>query len=98
MLELEQELQHFILGILLGTDGEVYSYEVREDFAEIAERNIKGFELENVHVKCRDVTEGIDEKNLDLVFLDLPKPWDVAEHAKSALKTGGYVDYIHPIC
>ena len=85
---------HF--GNIVGNGGEVYTYEVREDFAEIAERNIKGFELENVHVKCRDVTEGIDEKNLDLVFLDLPKPWDVAEHAKSALKTGGYVTTYTP--
>lgn len=79
---------HF--GNIVGNSGEVYTYEVREDFAEIAERNINGFELENVQVKCRDVTEGIDEKNLDLVFLDLPKPWDVAEHGKSALKIGGY--------
>ena len=80
---------HF--GNIVGKDGEVYSYEIREDFAEIAERNIKGFELDNVLIKCKDVTEGIDENNLDLVFLDLPKPWDVGEHAKEALKVGGYI-------
>jgi len=80
---------HF--GNIVGNEGKVYSYEVREDFAEIAERNIKGFELENVEIKCKDATEGIDEENLDLVFLDLPKPWDVAEHGKQALKIGGYI-------
>jgi tRNA (adenine57-N1/adenine58-N1)-methyltransferase len=80
---------HF--GNIVGKDGEVYSYEIREDFAEIAERNIKGFGLENVQVKCADVTEGIKEKNLDLIFLDLPKPWDTAEYAKEALKIGGYI-------
>ncbi len=80
---------HF--GNIVGNDGDVYSYELREDFAEIAARNVKGFELENIHVKCQDVIEGIDEKNLDLVFLDIPKPWDVAEHAENALKNGGYI-------
>ncbi len=32
----------------------------------LQKRNIKGFELENVQIKCQDVTEGIDEENLDL--------------------------------
>ncbi len=80
---------HF--GNIVGENGYVYSYEVREDFTEIAKRNIQGFGLNNVQVKCQDVTEGIDEKNLDLVFLDLPKPWDVGEHAKESLKIGGYI-------
>ncbi len=80
---------HF--GNIVGAEGEVFSYEIREDFAEIAERNIKGFEMDNVQIKCKDVTEGIDEKELDLVFLDLPKPWDAADSAMEALKTGGYI-------
>ena len=80
---------HF--GNIVGNKGAVYSYEIREDFAEIAERNIKGFELQNVDIKCQDVTDGIDEEELDLVFLDLPKPWDVAEYALESLKIGGYL-------
>jgi len=78
-------------GNIVGSEGEVFSYEIREDFTEIAERNIKGFGMENVIVKCQDVTEGIDEEDLDLVFLDLPKPWDVGEHALKSLKNGGYI-------
>ncbi len=85
---------HF--GNIVGNEGEVYSYEIREDFAEIAKRNIEGFQLKNVQIKCQDVTEGIDEENLDLVFLDLQKPWDVAEYAKSALKIGGYISTYTP--
>ncbi len=80
---------HF--GNVVGEKGAVYSYEIREDFSEIAKRNIEGFGLKNVHIKCKNILEGIDEKDIDLVFLDLPKPWDVVEHAKSALKTGGYI-------
>jgi tRNA (adenine57-N1/adenine58-N1)-methyltransferase len=80
---------HF--GNIVGKEGDVYSYEIREDFYEIAKHNVENFGLQNVHIKCGDITEGIDEDDVDIIFLDLPKPWDVAEHAKEALKTGGYI-------
>ncbi len=80
---------HF--GNVVGEKGAVYSYEIRKDFAEIAKRNIEGFGLENVHIKCKNILDGIDEENIDLIFLDLPKPWDVIENARSALKVGGYI-------
>lgn len=80
---------HF--GNVVGENGAVYSYEIREDFTEIAKRNVENFGLKNIEVKCKDIVEGIDEDNLDLVFLDLPKPWDVVEHAKGTLKSGGYI-------
>ena len=80
---------HF--GNIVGKEGEVHSYEIREDFTEIAKRNVDKFGLENVYIKCKDITEGIEEKDVDIIFLDLPKPWDVVEDAKKALKTGGYI-------
>ncbi len=76
---------------IVGEKGHVYSYEIREDFANVASKNIKEFGLENVTVKCADVTTRIDETDIDLVFLDLPKPWDVIENAMYALKFGGYL-------
>ncbi|BDZ67268.1 tRNA (adenine-N1)-methyltransferase [Methanobacterium ferruginis] len=79
------------LGNLVGETGHVYSYELREDFAQVAGENIKGFGLENVTLKCQDVEEGISEEKLDLVFLDLPKPWEMVEHARAALKSGGFL-------
>lgn len=79
------------LGNIVGEKGHVYSYELREDFAQVADKNIKGFGLENVTVKCQDLGDGIDEKDVDLVFLDLPKPWEVVEIAKDALNVGGYL-------
>lgn len=80
---------HF--GNVVGEEGAVYSYEIREDFAEIAKRNVENFGLQNVEVKNKDILESIDEDDLDLVFLDLPKPYDVVEHAKESLKKGGYI-------
>ena len=41
----------------------------------------------DVHI--RDVTEGIDEIDLDRVILDMPEPWDVVNHAEGALRPGG---------
>lgn len=79
------------LANVVGPEGKVYSYEIREDFAEIAKRNIEGFGLKNVELKCQDLSLEMDEKDLDLVFLDLPKPWMVAENVFSAIKTGGFL-------
>ena len=40
-------------------------------------------------VRKADVTEGIDERDVDRVVLDLPEPWRVVPHAMQALKPGG---------
>jgi len=78
-------------GNIVGPEGKVYSYEVREDFVDVARANISGFALENVFVKFQDIKGGIEEKDMDLVFLDLIKPWEVIEHLNDVLKIGGYV-------
>jgi tRNA (adenine57-N1/adenine58-N1)-methyltransferase len=79
------------LGNLVGEKGEVFSYELREDFAKVAQKNIDDFGLDNVTLKLQDVVQGIDENNIDLVFMDIPKPWEIVEHARDALKLGGYL-------
>jgi tRNA (adenine57-N1/adenine58-N1)-methyltransferase len=84
------------LANIVGDEGKVYSYEIREDFAEIAVKNINNFGLKNVEVKCQDINQKIEEENLDLIFLDLPKPWLAAEKIYSALKTGGYLATYSP--
>lgn len=81
---------------IVGAEGKVYTYEVREDFARIAEQNIKGFGMENVTVKNQDIKEDIEETDVDMVFLDLPQPGDVVEHAANSLKVGGYLAAYNP--
>lgn len=81
---------------MIGPDGEVFTYEVRKDFAQIAGKNIHEFGQENVTVKNQDIKEGIDESSVDLVFLDLPQPGDVVEHAVNSLKVGGYLAAYNP--
>ena len=72
---------------------DVVGYEVREDFASRAKENVRTFlgddALERYRVEVRDIYEGIDERGLDRVVLDLPEPWQVVKHAQVALRPGG---------
>jgi tRNA (adenine57-N1/adenine58-N1)-methyltransferase len=76
--------------------GKLVSYEVREDFAEIAKTNFERFNISNIELKLRSVYDGIDEKDLDAVILDLPEPWLIVEHARCALRVGGYLASYSP--
>ncbi len=83
-------------GNIVGDKGQVYSYEIREDFAEIASRNIKNFGIKNIKIKNQDIKEGIDEKDVDLIFLDLPRPFEIFEEAYDSLKLGGWLAVYSP--
>lgn len=69
----------------------VVTYEIRDDFARVAEENVQLLGMKNVTVKGKDVYTGIDEKNVDLVTLDLPEPWKAIAPATNALKVGGFI-------
>ena len=80
------------LAISLGNVAKsVVAYERREDFAELSRKNVERAGLKNVKVKLADVFDGISEKGLDLVTLDLADSDRVVPHAYKALKNGGYV-------
>ncbi len=81
---------------IVGPEGHVYTYEIREDFAEIAKKNIDLFKLKNVTVKNQDIKEGISENDVDLVFLDLPKPVEALEIVYDSLKLGGWLAVYAP--
>jgi tRNA (adenine57-N1/adenine58-N1)-methyltransferase len=78
---------------MLRWGAEVVGYELREDFANRARTNVRelvGAEvLDRYRVELRDCYEGIDERDLDRVVLDLPEPWRVVPHAEAALRAGG---------
>jgi tRNA (adenine57-N1/adenine58-N1)-methyltransferase len=75
----------------IGPEGHVTGYEIRDDFADRALRNIEGFLGPGmpVDVEVRDAYAGVDERDLDRVLLDLPEPWRVVKHAVEALRAGG---------
>lgn len=69
----------------------VTTYEIRGDFANIVKKNIEFLGMKNITLKEKSIYEGIAEKNIDLITLDLPEPWLVIEHAAKALRVGGYL-------
>jgi tRNA (adenine57-N1/adenine58-N1)-methyltransferase len=71
--------------------GMVYSYEVREDFLKVARKNVELFRLTNVVFRMQDIYKGIEEREVDLVTLDVPSPEKVVDTAYSALRMGGYI-------
>jgi tRNA (adenine57-N1/adenine58-N1)-methyltransferase len=78
---------------LLRAGARVTGYEVREDFATRAQENVASFlgaeAASRYRVDVRDTYEGIDERDIDRVVLDLPEPWQVVKHAAVAMRPGG---------
>lgn len=69
----------------------VTSYEIRDDCIKTSESNIKMLGLTNITIKKKSLYDGIDEKDVDVITLDLPEPWKVIPHAAKALKIGGFL-------
>ncbi len=79
----------------LGFEGRLVSYERREEFAQVALQTIGeaaatfGGHLATHRVEIRDVYEGIEERELDTILLDVPEPHRAVESAALALRPGG---------
>jgi tRNA (adenine57-N1/adenine58-N1)-methyltransferase len=77
--------------------GRVYTYEVRQEFQKNAKKNLeRAGLLDYVELKEGDVTESIEEKDVDAVVLDLATPWLVVPHAYTALKGSGVLVSFSP--
>ena len=86
------------LASMVGENGKVISYELRDDFIDHARGNIRraGI-LDRVEIHQKDVTKGIDHTNLDAIILDIPNPEEAIGHAWSALRPGGYLCVYTPL-
>ncbi len=75
----------------IGEKGRLVTYEIREDFAKKAEENIRRFlgGAPNHELRLGDIYEGIKEREVDRIILDLPEPWRALTHAASSLRSGG---------
>jgi tRNA (adenine57-N1/adenine58-N1)-methyltransferase len=81
----------------VGPAGRLISYELREDFAAAARRNVATFfgDAPNWTIKLRDLYEGFDETAVDRLFIDLPEPGRALEVVARALRPGGvFVGYV----
>ncbi|QIM17402.1 tRNA (adenine-N1)-methyltransferase [Leucobacter insecticola] len=82
----------------IGESGELFSFERREEFADIAKGNAAAFAgrlPENWTVTVGDLQEALPETcaagTVDRVVLDMLAPWECVDVAAEALKPGGVV-------
>lgn len=67
------------------------TYDIRDDFIRIVQQNKEMLCLKNLTIKKKDIYGGIDERNVDVIILDLPEPWKALESCAKALKHGGFL-------
>jgi len=80
---------------MLRYGADIVGYEIREDFANRARKNVESFlgpaALDRYDIHIADSYEGIDPAlgMFDRVVLDLPEPWNVVPNAEAVLQPGG---------
>ena len=78
----------------VGSAGRVVSYEIREDFQQLARDSVvaalDGFPA-NLEMKLGDVYEGVSETGFDRGLLDLPEPWQAIPAFAGAIVPGGVI-------
>jgi tRNA (adenine57-N1/adenine58-N1)-methyltransferase len=75
----------------IGEHGELHSYELRPEFAEVAKRNVIAFwgdEPKNWRLTVGDVAT-CTETDFDRIILDLLAPWELLDLVDRALAPGG---------
>ncbi len=75
----------------VGPKGRVITYEVDDAVLPKAMRNINRVipDTANLEVKIGNIYEGIEERNVDRVVLDVPEPWQAVATIAGALVMGG---------
>ncbi|MFI6297395.1 tRNA (adenine-N1)-methyltransferase [Nonomuraea sp. NPDC050790] len=78
----------------VGPEGHVTSYERRQEFADVARKNVEKFyggETDTWRLVVGDLNESIDEIDVDRVILDMLAPWECVDAAAKALTPGGVI-------
>ena len=81
----------------VGPAGHVTSYERRPEFADMARDNVRRFfgEAPTWTLKVADAFDGIAERDIDRIIVDLPEPWHLLPVCDPVLRPGGvFVGYI----
>lgn len=83
-----------VLAMYLGSIAKrVLSYEVREDFVDVARQNVLNAGLDNVEIRCGNIVDEIAsiEESFDVVTLDTQDSKDVIPHVRKVLNPGGFL-------
>ncbi|MGC8585488.1 MAG: tRNA (adenine-N1)-methyltransferase [Thermoplasmata archaeon] len=82
---------HMTLSILYYlNDGKLTSYDISENSIKYVEEIVNMLGLnKNWIPKVNDIRNGIDERDIDSIFIDIPEPWTSIKNIYDSLKAGG---------
>ena len=80
-----------------GERGHIHTYEAREEFHKLAQRNVRWAGLgDNVTFHHRDIAQGFTVTGADALFLDVRTPWEYLHHVTAAVKPGASLGFLLP--
>jgi tRNA (adenine57-N1/adenine58-N1)-methyltransferase len=86
-----------ILAQAVRPTGKVFTYDRREDFMKLAEKNLKRAKLlEWVSINKREAGDPLPEKDFDAAILDIPTPWEEIDSVRRVLRGGGALVSLNP--
>ena len=81
----------------VGREGRVYSYEQRQEFADLCRENLERYGLgEQVEHFVRDIADGFEDHGADALFLDVRTPWEYLDHAVAVVSPGSTMAFLLP--
>ena len=85
------------LAFAVGQLGHVTTYEIRTEMQQLAQKNLSRVGLQDrVTFVLRDIGDGFNERGVDAVFMDIPRPENYIPQVRIALKPGGFFGCIVP--
>lgn len=85
------------LAYAVGPNGHVTTYEMRSEMMNLARDNLQQLGLDDrVTFKLTDIRAGFDEKNIQALFMDIPRPEEYIIEVRAALIPGGFFGCILP--
>ncbi len=84
------------LGHMVGPEGQVTTYERREDFHETVQRNIRRCGMEDVVTAKHGDISSFEERDLDLVTLDVKGAEELVARVHRRLRPGGWLAVYSP--
>ncbi len=86
-----------VLATFLG-ESKLVTYDISERSLRVAKSNLEKMGIKNVELKLKDAKEGIDERDVDCIVMDVPDPWELLEIVHDSLKDGGVFVAFVPSC
>lgn len=81
----------------VGPQGHVTTYEIREEMLNLARKNITRLGMQDrVTFKLGDIKDGMEERDIIALFMDIPKPESCISQVKKSLISGGFFGCIVP--